>query len=59
MIEWTEVGLLISRDELLTEHGKVLCQMSDEIARLNRELAWYRDCAMGVLWAKAVEEEPF
>jgi hypothetical protein len=37
----------------------VLCQMSDEIARLNRELAWYRDCAMGVLWAKAVEEEPF
>lgn len=47
MIKWTEMGLLISGDELLTEHGLVVCQMSDEICRLNKELKWWRDFAFG------------
>jgi hypothetical protein len=49
MIKWTEMGLLISGDELLTEHGLVACQMSDEICRLNKELKWWQDMALGEL----------
>jgi hypothetical protein len=45
MLKWTEAGLLISADQLLTEHGLVICQMSDEIQRLNKELKWWREYA--------------
>lgn len=48
MIRWHEgVGLLFSGDDLLTEHGKIISDMHDEICRLNKELKWWRDAAFG------------
>ena len=43
MVEWTPDGLVISGSELLTEHGKALCLMADEIERLRKELEIYKD----------------
>ena len=58
MLKWTEAGLLISADQLLTEHGLVICQMSDEIQRLNKELKWWREYAFQMN-AIVNYEEPF
>jgi hypothetical protein len=59
MLKWTEAGLLISADQLLTDHGLVICQMSDEIQRLNQELKWWRDYAFQMNTNADNEEEPF
>jgi hypothetical protein len=58
MLKWTEAGLLISADQLLTEHGLVICEMSDEIQRLNQELKWWREYAFQMN-AIVNYEEPF
>lgn len=63
MLKWTKGGLLISGDEMGTHYGKVICEMSDEIARLHREVQWWRASALGHLWNEAIKEmdgeEPF
>lgn len=58
MLKWTEAGLLISADQLVTEHGLVICQMSEEIQRLNKELKWWRDYAFELV-CPLPDEEPF
>ena len=58
MIKWTEAGLLISADQLVTEHGLVICQMSEEIQRLHEELKWWRDYCFQ-MYASLTDEEPF
>jgi hypothetical protein len=60
MVRYTKgVGLIISGDELLTEHGKAICEMSDVISDLYAELEWWRKAALGEHWKDAVNEEPF
>jgi hypothetical protein len=49
MMKYTEVGLAISGDEILTEHGKVAMAMMDEIQRLHKELKWWRDYAFQMI----------
>lgn len=46
-MKYTEAGLIITADELLTEQGKIVSEMHDEIRRLNKELKWWRDLAFG------------
>ena len=48
MMKYTEAGLAISGDEILTEHGKIAMAMMDEIQRLNKELKWWRDYAFSI-----------
>ena len=43
MVKWNDAGLLISGDELLTEHGRIICEMHDELVKVRKqrnELAW-------------------
>jgi len=57
MMKYTEVGLAISGDEILTEHGKVAMAMMDEIQRLNKELKWWRDYAFQLVSPQTETEE--
>ena len=65
MLKYTKgVGLLISADQLVTPHGHVICQMSDEmrdmaaeIKALNISLLWWQNLAFGD--AHDTPEEPF
>jgi hypothetical protein len=57
MMKYTEAGLLISGNEILTEHGKVAMEMMDEIQRLNKELKWWREYAFQM--NDIVNKEPF
>ena len=62
MVKWTKAGLLISGDELNTEHGKVITAMHDEIVRL-REFVLSFPCTCWINKPKCVvcqvKEEPF
>jgi putative heme degradation protein len=63
MIKRTEVGLLISGDELLTPNGRLIAELYDELKQMERDRDWWRKCACGYLWLDAVDEyesdEPF
>ena len=56
-MKYTEAGLAISGDEILTEHGKVAMAMMDEIQRLNKELKWWRDYAFQLVSPQTETEE--
>lgn len=43
MVKWNDAGLLISGDELLTEHGRIISVLHDELVKVRKqrdELAW-------------------
>jgi len=47
-MKYTEAGLAISGDEILTEHGKVAMAMMDTIQRLTKELRWWQNYAFQI-----------
>ena len=57
MIKYTYVGLVISDDEMLTEHGKAALAMMNEILRLNKELTWWQDYAFQLVSPQTETEE--